>query len=89
MIKSTRGFTIVELLVALAITTLLVVLLVNVVAATLSVWEQGRNQIDTYANSRQALGRIADEITGAIASPSPRQVEFSENLTSIRELPIP
>jgi prepilin-type N-terminal cleavage/methylation domain-containing protein len=82
--KLVRGFTIVELLVALAITSLLVVLLVNVVNAALSVWQQGRNQIDTFANARQTLGRIADEIEGAIASPSPRSVEFTENLPSIQ-----
>lgn len=83
MKKPTRGFTLVELLLALAITSILVILLVNVVAAALSVWEQGRNQIDTYASARQVLGRIADEIKGATASPTPLQVEFSENLTSL------
>ena len=82
--KRTKAFTLVELLVALAITTLLIVLLVNVVSAALSVWEQGRNQIDTFANARQTLGRIVDEIQGAIAAPSPRPIEFSENLTSIK-----
>jgi prepilin-type N-terminal cleavage/methylation domain-containing protein len=84
MIQRERAFTLVEMLVALAITSLLVVLLVNVVSAALAVWEQGRNQIDTFANARQVLGRIADEISGAIASPLPQAVEFSENLTSIR-----
>jgi prepilin-type N-terminal cleavage/methylation domain-containing protein len=84
MSKHGRGFTLVEMLVALAITSILVILLVNVVSAALAVWEQGRNQIDTFANARQVLGRIADEISGAIASPAPRIVEFSENLPSIQ-----
>jgi prepilin-type N-terminal cleavage/methylation domain-containing protein len=79
-----RAFTLVEMLVALAITSLLVILLVNVVSATLTVWEQGRNQIDTFASARQVLGRIADEISGSTAAPSPRPVEFSENLTLIK-----
>jgi prepilin-type N-terminal cleavage/methylation domain-containing protein len=78
------GFTLVELLVSLAITSILVVLLVNVVSAALNIWEQGRNQIDTFANARQVLGRIADEIEGAIAAPAPRVIEFSENLPSIQ-----
>jgi type II secretory pathway component PulJ len=84
MTKKTTAFTLVELLVALAITAVLVVLLVNVVSATLTIWEQGRNQIDTFANARQVLGRIADEVSGAIASPTPRAVEFSENLSTIQ-----
>jgi prepilin-type N-terminal cleavage/methylation domain-containing protein len=84
MSKQVRAFTLMEMLLALAITSVLVVLLVNVVSAALTVWEQGRNQIDTFANARQVLGRIADEISGAIAAPAPRAVEFSENLTSIQ-----
>ena len=86
--KSTRGFTIVELLVALAITTLLVVLLVNVVSATLSVWEQGRSDRHLCQCTANP-GRIADEIAGAIASPSPRQVEFSEDLSTIQRNTVP
>lgn len=84
MTRQASAFTLVELLLALAITSVLVVLLVNVVSAALSIWEQGRNQIDTFANARQVLGRIADEISGATAAPSPRLVEFSENLSSIQ-----
>jgi type II secretory pathway component PulJ len=84
MSKQLRAFTLMEMLLALAITSVLVILLVNVVAATLTVWEQGRNQVDTLANARQVLGRIADEISGAIAAPAPQVVEFSENLTSIQ-----
>jgi prepilin-type N-terminal cleavage/methylation domain-containing protein len=84
MSKQPRAFTLMEMLLALAITSVLVILLVNVVAATLTVWEQGRNQVDTLANARQVLGRIADEISGAIAAPAPQVVEFSENLTSIQ-----
>lgn len=84
MTKRTRGFTLLEMLVSLAITTVLVVLLVNVVSAALTIWEQGRNQIDTFANARQVLGRMADEISGAIAAPAPREVDFVENLSTIR-----
>jgi prepilin-type N-terminal cleavage/methylation domain-containing protein len=82
MSRRIRGFTLVETLVALAITTVLVLLLMNVVSAALAIWEQGRNQIDTFANARQVLARIADEIAGATASSSPI-VEFSENISSL------
>jgi prepilin-type N-terminal cleavage/methylation domain-containing protein len=77
--KPTRAFTLLELLLAMAITSILVVLLVNVVSATLSVWAQGRNRIDTFSSARQILDRIADEIKGARATPN--QIEFSENVT--------
>jgi prepilin-type N-terminal cleavage/methylation domain-containing protein len=80
MKRPSRGFTLVELLVSLAISVVLILLLVTVVSAALSAWQQGHNQIDTFANARQALGRIADEIKGAIASAAPLQIEFSENV---------
>lgn len=89
MKRRARAFTLVELLLALAITTILVVLLLNVVSVALSVWEQGRNQIDTFAKARQVLGRIADEMSGAIAAPPPQVVEFSENLPSIQGITSP
>src|SRR5436190_656089 len=84
MSKRARGFTLLEMLVAMAITTILVVLLVNVVSVALAIWEQGRNQIDTFANARQVLGRIADEISGAVAAPAAREVDFVENLSTIQ-----
>lgn len=83
MKRRVPAFTIAELLVALAITSVLVVMLVSVVRAALNTWEQGRNQVDTFANARQALGRIADEIKGAIASPAPLQIEFSESVGAL------
>lgn len=84
MTHRSRAFTLVEMLVALAITSLLVILLFNVVSAALTVWEQGRNQTDTFASARQVLGRIADEISGAVAAPTPNQIEFSENVASLQ-----
>ena len=45
--RRSSAFTLAELLVALAITVLLVLLLTSVVAATLGAWNQGRNRLDT------------------------------------------
>ena len=79
--KRTYGFTLVELLVALAITIVLVLILTSVVTATLGAWTQGRNRLDTYSTARQVIGRLTDELRGAIASPSMSgsQIQFVEN----------
>lgn len=76
-----RAFTLVELLVALSITVILVLLLTSVVAATLGAWNQGRNRLDTYSNARLLLGRLVDELKGAIANPaiSGSKIQFVEN----------
>jgi hypothetical protein len=73
----------VELLVALAVTVILVLLLTSVVAATLGAWTQGRNRLDTYSKARQILGRLSDELKGATANPavSGSQIQFVENAT--------
>ncbi|MEO5755020.1 MAG: type II secretion system protein [Chthoniobacterales bacterium] len=79
--KRSRAFTLVELLVALSITVILVLMLTSVIAATLGAWGQGRNRLDTYSNARQLLGRLVDELKGAIANPavSGSQIQFVEN----------
>jgi type II secretory pathway pseudopilin PulG len=80
--KRSHAFTLAELLVALAITVILVLLLTSVVAATLGAWTQGRNRLDTYSNARQLLGRLSDELRGAAANPamSGSQIQFVENV---------
>jgi type II secretory pathway pseudopilin PulG len=76
-----HAFTLVELLLALTITTILVVLLVNVVSATLNAWQQGRNRLDTFSTARQLMGRITDEMSAAVAASG--RMEFVENSSSI------
>ncbi len=81
--RSSSAFTLVELLVALAITMILVLLLTSVVAATLSAWTRGRNRLDTYSTARQILSRLSDELKGAAANPEVggSQIQFVENAT--------
>jgi prepilin-type N-terminal cleavage/methylation domain-containing protein len=71
------GFTLVELLVAIAITSVLVLLLGNIVSAALKVWQQGRNRLDTSSNARFILSRIGDEISGAVAQSG--RIQFIED----------
>ena len=79
--RRTTAFTLVELLVALAITVVLVLLLASVVAATLGAWTQGRNRLDTSSKARQILGRLSDELKGATANSAlgGSQIQFVEN----------
>ncbi|CAN5531075.1 hypothetical protein BH20VER1_BH20VER1_08270 [soil metagenome] len=75
--KKRAAFTLAELMIALAITAILVVLLANVVSATLNAWQQGRNRLDTFSSARQLIGRIGDEIGAARAVDD--KIEFVEN----------
>jgi prepilin-type N-terminal cleavage/methylation domain-containing protein len=71
------AFTLIELLIALAITSVLVLLLGNIVSAALNVWQQGHNRLGTFSNARFILSRIGDEISGAIAQSG--RVQFVED----------
>jgi type II secretory pathway pseudopilin PulG len=79
--RQSTAFTLVELLVALAVTVVLVLLLASVVAATLGAWTQGRNRLDTSSKGRQILGRLSDELKGATANSAVggSQIQFIEN----------
>lgn len=71
------GFTLAEVLVSTAITSVLMVGLFGLVSASLGVWEQGRGRIETMSSARVALRRMGDEISGAVARKD--RVEFVEN----------
>ena len=77
MKRRSFGFTLAELLVAMAITSLLVFVLGSVVSGALNVWQQGRSRLDTFANARFVLERIGDEIIGAAAQQG--RIQFVEN----------
>lgn len=81
--KQSSAFTLVELLVAFAITVVLVLLLTSVVAATLGAWTQGRNRLDTSSKARGILDRLTDELKGATANlaVSGSRIQFVENAT--------
>ena len=88
--KKGAGFTLVELLVGLAITVLLLLILTSIVASTLGAWTQGRNRLDTYSTARQTLGRMTDELKAAIASAnmSGGTIQFVEN-SNLGAVPAP
>lgn len=64
--KGRAGFTLVELMVAVAITTLLVVLLVNIGESAGSAWQRGAAQAETYSTARGSIGMIGRELEGAV-----------------------
>ncbi|MEY2564845.1 MAG: hypothetical protein QOH88_3038 [Verrucomicrobiota bacterium] len=86
MNRGIRAFTLVELLVAMAVTALLIALLLGVVSSVLNVWNQGRNRLDTFATARNVLSRLSDEITAAVVQKD--KIEFQENVT-LGTLPAP
>jgi prepilin-type N-terminal cleavage/methylation domain-containing protein len=61
-----RAFTIVELLVSVAILAVIVVLLTNMVNFTTSIWRHGSDQVESFAGARGALSLIGRELQGCV-----------------------
>ena len=68
--QRSRGFTLVELLVATAVFLLLIVLVVGIMTGTQSIWRRGAARADNYSRTRLALGMIARDVSAAALNPS-------------------
>ena len=61
-----RGFTLLELLVAMAVLTLLLLLCSQVLMVAISTWTSGRSQADNFSQARVALDIIARDLETAV-----------------------
>lgn len=61
-----RAFTLVEMMVAMAVTAVLVVLLVNVTGTVSNAWKRGESQAESSSNARGALGMMSRELRSAL-----------------------
>jgi prepilin-type N-terminal cleavage/methylation domain-containing protein len=64
--KARSGFSLIELLVAVAITTMLVLLLANVGESAGSAWQRGAAQAETYSTARGSVSMLGRELEGAV-----------------------
>jgi hypothetical protein len=76
--KRARAFTLVELLVAMAVSMVLIAALLGLLSGTLSMWERGRGTMTSFSSARFLLERISDECTGVMVRAG--GMEFAENL---------
>ena len=61
-----RAFTLVEMMVAMAVTAVLVLLLVNVTGTVSNAWKRGETQAESSSNARGALGMMSRELKSAL-----------------------
>ncbi len=67
--SSRHGFTLVEMLVALAVTSLLTVLMLRMFTDSSTIWKQQEDRLDTFREARAALQLMAREL--ASVNPAP------------------
>lgn len=67
--ESTRGFTLVELLVATAIFSVLLLLFINIVSATSSIYRSGRAKAENNATGRAVMGTIGRDLGNMVRLP--------------------
>jgi type II secretory pathway pseudopilin PulG len=66
MFKDTRGLTLLELIVAMIITTFLGLALYNVCSMAIRAWQKGEARAEVYQSMRDALDRVSGEVRSAI-----------------------
>ncbi len=64
--SSRKGFTIIELLVAIGVTALLVTLMINIVTTVLTNWNRTSGTLSTGNQARLVLDQISQDLQGAI-----------------------
>lgn len=74
--KNSRAFTLVELLVAMTVLSLLVVLISSVLSGVNKAWVAGEERVENYQTGRAILELITRELKSAVISPS---LQFIQN----------
>ena len=76
--KNSPAFTLLELLVAVAVLSLLLVVLLNIVQSTTTLWRVSENRVEAYREARAALQVMASDLKGIL--PSTNTNYFRTNL---------
>jgi len=80
LVRFLRGFSLLELLVAMAILSMLMTMMFSLLGGTISLWELGNKRIEAAQTARVGLNIIANDLRRAI---SDQQISYSANGTAI------
>lgn len=78
--KKDKGFTLVELLVAMAILAMMMTSMFSMLSGSMAAWQSGNKRIEAAQNARVGLNLIASDLRRAIAS---QQISYTGNGTQI------
>lgn len=81
--KPKAAFSLIELLVAMAVLSLLVVLLMGMVDSATTLWRENENRVDAYREARAALNIIASDLRAL--HPTGNPAHFAANLPGLPE----
>jgi prepilin-type N-terminal cleavage/methylation domain-containing protein len=81
--KKTKGFTLVELLVAMAILAMMMTSMFSMLSGSMAAWQSGNKRIEAAQNARVGLNLIASDLRRAIAS---QQISYTSNGTQLTNI---
>lgn len=64
--KSTRGFTLIEVLVSMTLMAMVAAVVLSALRSGLAIWDKGTNHVDALRRSRVVLDVLNDQIRGAL-----------------------
>lgn len=80
--SESRAFTILELLVAMAIFSLLIVMLMGMVDSASKLWRETENRVDSYREARAAINIISHDLANALAGTNLNAIRINEDAYS-------
>ncbi len=80
---SRRAFSLLEILVAMAVLTMLMAFMFSLVGSTMRIWEQGNNQVEAAQAARIGLNRMAEDIQNAFAASAASSLPAGGTVTSV------
>lgn len=66
MLRANRGFTLIEILIALAILAMIVASTFTIFRSSAKSWQKGEIRTERYHNARTAIGRMSQELSQAV-----------------------
>jgi prepilin-type N-terminal cleavage/methylation domain len=73
-----RGFTLLEILVALAVLSLLIVVLMSMVDSGTKLWRENENRVEAYREARAALSMMERDLRNAVARGNTNFIRINE-----------
>lgn len=81
--SSSMGFSLIEILVAMAVLAMLMTFMFSMLGTTVRLWEQGNNQMEAAQAARIGLNRMAEDMQNAMAGSATSRTPGGASVTSI------
>ena len=81
-----NGFTLIEIIVAMAVLSVLLTILLSMVNGASQLWRESERRVDSFREARGAMNLLTSDLKSLYASPDPKFIAIATDETAIGEL---